>query len=308
MVVRYVPHVRPADRIRAMKAISVGLSAEEWPDIRLVLREHGLRYNDEYESDKRQFVIDMLDSVGDEVLTELFEFVTGQDLPGGTSRQPGPTRIFMSHLATQQGYVGEVGKALDWYGCRSFVAHTGIEGGAEWEKTIESNLRDCDVMVAFLHDGFIESKWCDQEVGFAMARRVPIIPVNFGTRPYGFLARFQALQCHRDLASAVAMKVLDSMGGMPQVAVPLTESFVAAFEAVGSYNSARNVYSRLITRPSLSLDQLTRLRTATQQNPEITNAVLAHESMPNLIEALIARHGGIPVPAPIPEYSDEPPF
>ena len=45
---------------------------------------------------------------------------------------------------------------------------------------------------------FHESDWTDQEVGFALARRVPIMAVRLGRDPYGFIGRFQGLSATWD--------------------------------------------------------------------------------------------------------------
>jgi hypothetical protein len=55
-----------------------------------------------------------------------------------------------------------------------------------------------DALAALLTLGFSASLWTDQEVGFAYARRVPIIPVRLGIDPHGFMSRFQALSTDWD--------------------------------------------------------------------------------------------------------------
>src|SRR5262249_42080402 len=80
------------------------------------------------------------------------------------SRQ-GQFRLFMSHLAIHEEFVGAVGANLGRYGVSSFVAHVSIEPSEEWQNVIESALRSCDAMAVFLHTGFHERYWCCQEVG-----------------------------------------------------------------------------------------------------------------------------------------------
>ena len=52
-----------------------------------------------------------------------------------------------------------------------------------------------DAFVALLTEGFHDSLWTDQEVGFALSRGVPILAVRLGKDPYGFIGKFQALSC-----------------------------------------------------------------------------------------------------------------
>ena len=53
----------------------------------------------------------------------------------------------------------------------------------EWETEIESALFSMDVLVALLTDGFHDSNWTDQEVGVAIGRKIPVVPVRLGKGP-----------------------------------------------------------------------------------------------------------------------------
>jgi hypothetical protein len=75
-----------------------------------------------------------------------------------------PLFIFGSHLAAQRALVGAVGEQLSRYGIELFVAHDSIDHDALWQAEIEKALDRADAGLVFLHDGFSESAWCDQEV------------------------------------------------------------------------------------------------------------------------------------------------
>jgi hypothetical protein len=101
-------------------------------------------------------------------------------------------RLFVTHLATYRAFAGELQEALLPLGISCFVAHNDIEPTLEWQAQIETALATCDALVALLHAKFHESKWTDQEIGFAMGRGVPACTVRLGETPYGFIGRFQA--------------------------------------------------------------------------------------------------------------------
>ena len=63
----------------------------------------------------------------------------------------------------------------------------------EWIPEIEQALFSMDILVALLTGGFRESDWTDQEIGVAIGRRTPIIPVHLGKDPYGFIGKYQAI-------------------------------------------------------------------------------------------------------------------
>ena len=104
------------------------------------------------------------------------------------------TRIFISHLVEIKDKTALLAAELEKYGFKTFVAHTDIEPTKEWQDEIELALSTADGLVALISPNFISSKWCDQEVGFPIGRRLPIVPVRIGHDPYGFIGKYQAVQ------------------------------------------------------------------------------------------------------------------
>ena len=103
--------------------------------------------------------------------------------------------VFISHLAAYKKEAQCLKWELGYFGVSSFVAHEDIEPTKEWQEEIESALRNTKCLVALLKPGFQESKWCAQEVGFAYARGMKIIPVIQGVDPYGFIGKIHGLKC-----------------------------------------------------------------------------------------------------------------
>ena len=136
----------------------------------------------------------------------------------------------MSHLAVHQEFVGKVGLHLGFDGVSAFVAHTSIEPSKEWQEVIETSLRSCDAMAIFLHKGFHESLWCDQEVGFALARRVPVLPISFDIMPYGFISKFQLQKGTGKTPGQLADAITDWLIATPTAQAAMTEGIVTAFK------------------------------------------------------------------------------
>ena len=120
----------------------------------------------------------------------------------------GAYKIFLSHKSEVKKETGELKGKLDYFGAACFVAHQDIQPTQKWQDEIESALHSMDAFVALMTDKFHESDWTDQEAGFALARGVPIISVNLGMNPYGFIGKFQALFAKWDTAAVEIMKVL----------------------------------------------------------------------------------------------------
>jgi hypothetical protein len=135
---------------------------------------------------KLQYAIAMLEGSSEGSLQALHSYLVSGDanVPADAGPWvPGQLRLFFGHLAIHQESVGQIGEALSADGVCAFVAHTSIEPSKEWEVVIESALRTCDAMAVFLHKGFHASNWCDQEVGFGLARRVPTLPIIIDEKP-----------------------------------------------------------------------------------------------------------------------------
>lgn len=119
-----------------------------------------------------------------------------------------------------------------------------------------------DAFVALLTDGFHDSLWTDQEVGFAVARAVPIIAVRLGRDPYGFIGRFQALSCGWDAAPAELAKLL-----MPHP--KMLNAYLTAVHDCSSFDRGNTLAQVLPAIQVLSKDQADSLVAAYNANSEL---------------------------------------
>lgn len=115
--------------------------------------------------------------------------------PDATNRIWGDVgfRMFLSHKSEVKKEAAALKDGLRLFGISCFVAHEDIHPTKEWQDEIENALASMDGFVALMSEGFHDSNWTDQEVGYAVARGVPIIAVRLGQDPYGFIGKFQAL-------------------------------------------------------------------------------------------------------------------
>ena len=116
--------------------------------------------------------------------------------------------IFLSHKSEYKEEVLKVSNELSEYGIKCFVAHENIEATKEWEDEIIQALRSMDMLVALMTKKFKESDWTSQEIGFALGKNVPIISVNLGDAPYGFIGRKQAISTNWNSVSKSIIDVL----------------------------------------------------------------------------------------------------
>jgi hypothetical protein len=122
----------------------------------------------------------------------------------------GGFRVFLSHKSEVKKETAELKEHLRAYGVSAFVAHEDIRPTKAWQDEIENSLATMDAFVALLTDDFHDSEWTDQEVGFALARGVPVIAVQLGRLPYGFIGKFQALRASWQNAAEGIVRLLIS--------------------------------------------------------------------------------------------------
>lgn len=195
----------------------------------------------------------------------------------------------MSHLALHEEFVGHVASNLSKYGINGFVAHKSIEPSQDWQTVIHAALMSCDVMAIFLHDGFKESDWCDQEVGYGLARGVPILPIAIGMMPYGLMGKIQAQRiASTDKPSDVAAKVLLWLESQPSVRAKFTESLVGEFERSRSFDQTRKLWDKISRMDEFTPAQLKRLEDASEINSQIRDATINWGSGPGVVRRFVA--------------------
>jgi len=105
----------------------------------------------------------------------------------------GYVKLFVSHLSSNKARMSALKSALSHWGICAFVAHEDIEASREWRDEVEAGLETMDILAAVVEPGFKESDWCAQEVGYALGRKVDIIPLRAGLDPFGFFGKYQGI-------------------------------------------------------------------------------------------------------------------
>lgn len=129
----------------------------------------------------------------------------------------------------------------------------------------------CHGLVALLHDKFHESKWTDQEIGFAMGRGVPIFSVRYGQDPYGFIRRFQAFSGNDTEADTLAGELFDAYRNKKTKA-KMSEAMIAFFEHSRGFADAKQRIGYLEDLEDWEPSFSTRIRSAAKNNLQISDA------------------------------------
>ncbi len=236
--------LKPGQRTTLAKEISARLASEEWAIIDLTLQNFSLPTEDQWQGSKLQYIIEHVKQADDEILVDLAKHLSFEIEHEEKSRiepafwQKDMFRLFISHLSSEKKFVAEVQEALLGFGISGFVAHEDIEPNTEWQSQIETALATCDALVAFLHPGFHESLWTDQEIGFAMGRGVPVFAVGVGAVPYGFIGKFQAFKGANRTPLQLARDLFDGYRRNKRSQAKIASVIVGLFEESHSFAAA----------------------------------------------------------------------
>jgi len=284
--------MKPSDRIKHIREISVKLGEEDWGLIDLTLKQFKLPFTDNWQGDNRpDYVMDMISGSSDEALIELAKHlgsateIESADTPSfWKNEQP---RVFISHLASIKASAKELKSALSVFSIASFVAHEDIEPTKEWQTEIEIGLSTMDALVAMLTPGFKESNWTDHEVGVAIGRGVPIVPVRIGLDPYGFIGKYQALQGKGRELNLIAAEIIEILLGKPGIGQKITNGIVDNFSDSYSWENAKQNMGFLEKCQHLNSDHIKKLRNAVKENRQVKDAW----GVPERLDVLIDKFG-----------------
>lgn len=171
-------------------------------------------------------------------------------------------RVFLSHKSEVKKETAALKDGLRLFGISCFVAHEDIHPTKEWQDEIENALASMDGFVALMTENFHDSDWTDQEVGYAVARGVPIIAVRLGKDPYGFIGKFQALSSTWPAAVEDIVKILIKNDQM-------LNAYVLALRNCQNWDSGNTLAKALPSIERLTSSQIDALVAAYNETSEL---------------------------------------
>lgn len=275
------------EKLSLLRSIANALAERDLVDVNLLFHEAefdeiswGSWYQDGYDVDPADRAAAVLSVIRDAnrsavdelgvAVRQLFE----AEIEVETKEDPKPLFVFASHLESQRALVGEVGKHLADWGIQLFVAHESIEPDLEWHGEIERALRSCDAGVVFMFPGILESRWCDQEVGWMLGRELPCYALKFqGEAPYGPLGKKQAFAVRDEMTSAqIGDAIVDWLGTKPALLTRFNASLVEALKMSGSFNRTDRVWARLHTATGMGSAEVAGILSAVRDNDQVYKA------------------------------------
>jgi len=287
----------PSRRVVLIKRLGDLMSGEDRIDIDLTLEQFGFRtYPNWQDPPNRTYVIEVLKEGPDEALVTLAEHYGLRDQQEQETPPPddaleriwqgGKFRLFISHIHPHKELAANLSAQLREFEVAGFVAHEHIRPSLEWQREIERALASMHALVALVTPGFRDSKWTDQEVGWALGRRILVLPVRMGEDPYGFFGRNQGIQGAGVEPAVLAERIFDALALNALTQERVGEAAVEVFSLSPSYRRAEQNAERLLNLSHLSSEQLRRIEKACVGNRQISDA----HACPAIIRRLFAKH------------------
>jgi hypothetical protein len=131
-------------------------------------------------------------------------------------------------------------------------------------------------LAAFITPNYHASAWTDQEVGYCIQRRVLILPIGMGQTPYGFMGKYQGLQCVGKNSAEIAESVYRTLLSNAKTKTRLFEGLVGSFEESNAFDIAA-ARARLL-RDDVDVwspELLRRIQAAKESNAQISGSYVA---------------------------------
>jgi len=186
-----------------------------YDDVNLFLANFNVNKEfDDGKGSKRLYVKERLKGISEKELKKIADEleIDTQNLiktPPKNWEATSAVKAFISHTAKDKAIAKRLRDVLESYNIYSFVAHEDIKPSKEWQDEIQKALDTMDFFVSIHTKGFSERIWCQQEIGYAVARNVKIIPIKFEEDPDGFIGKYQALIRGSKKAEQIAEDILN---------------------------------------------------------------------------------------------------
>jgi hypothetical protein len=282
-----------SQRVKVIQDVASHLGPEDWTTVDLVLSQFGLPTTNEWQGSTSSYVIKMIEEASDDELVELgqhfgMEF-EGADLAVAPDKVPeywsdGHLRVFISHLTGHKQQAADLQIAMRRYGMSGFVAHNDINPTVEWQIEIETALSTCDLLVALIHPDFAASKWCDQEIGYALGRGIPVFAVRCGADPHGFVSRFQAFNGNVKTPIQLAKELFEAAIDHKKLQDKMADIVIDLFVTSGSFATAKERVGYVERLKVWDSSYTARIEKALKQNDQIYGSWGVPEQVKKLLK------------------------
>lgn len=189
--------------------------------------------------------------------------------------KPNLIKLFISHRDTHKKQAHILADALETYGISSFVAHDSIEPNEDWQNEIEKALGSMDVLLAYITDDFFDSAWTNQEIGYALARKAPVISLRTEEcDPIGFIRNRQAIVSPYNDTQQTALEIWRAISKRFEDNPILKNSTIKRFANARSFQQASSIFTILKSFSNYTAEDIEQITNAYNQNPQLNGCYM----------------------------------
>jgi hypothetical protein len=274
-------------RIRLINELTIRLLNVDPVIASVILREHGWKrfgYLDQDIENNRYTITDFLVASNDFILSEINEYFMFEGLPDSEFVQEPETdeftfSVFLSHQSKHKSLASDLKNNLLLQGIEGFVAHQDIKDNSLWRSSIKDRLNSSKAFVILLTDGIDSSVWCQQEVGWALAKEIPTIAVNFIEEPpsFGFLSDYQYIQYAQNGLIEIAERISNALLENPKTKSQFRLKKINLLINSYSYDRTRYLWKDISKFGGLNQEERDGILKALDTNPQVSDCSIDHQ-------------------------------
>ena len=115
--------------------------------------------------------------------------------------------VFLSYSSDDEKqfekHINDLKTGLISYGITVVTASHDQIGGDDGNEDILLKIQTCDVFLALHTSNCQSSFYFDQELGMALAFRIPIVPICIKQKPYGFITMKRCIFCNASIVDKI---------------------------------------------------------------------------------------------------------
>ncbi|CAM2755333.1 toll/interleukin-1 receptor domain-containing protein [Actinomyces slackii] len=169
----------------------------------------------------------------------------------------------------------DIQEIFEGVGINIIVAKHDVVPGTQWDDGIESFLDSSDALICLGTPGFSQRAWCQQEVGWALARRLPIFWISYDVKelPCGLLAGTQAHTSQpSDSAEDDVQAIAEWCFRLEPLRDPLTQHLITSLASSSSFDESDSIVSLLAQASSLEKQNWERIISIAANNEQFGRA------------------------------------
>jgi hypothetical protein len=111
-----------------------------------------------------------------------------------------PYRAFVCYSHQDDGIARSVVAALEQVGLIGLMDKH-LSSGLDYFRQIQEFIQSAHLFVPIITERAVHQPWVNQEIGFAHALNVPVLPIGIGVDPKGLIQNLQAISTKEDLSN-----------------------------------------------------------------------------------------------------------